>query len=75
MTAETFSQAAIDYERIEKAITFLIDNFHTQPGLRKIAARIHMSEYHFQRLFSRWVRISPKQFVQFLTKEHSKKLL
>jgi AraC family transcriptional regulator of adaptative response/methylated-DNA-[protein]-cysteine methyltransferase len=75
MTAETFSQAAIDYERIEKAITFLIDNFHTQPGLRKIAARIHMSEYHFQRLFSRWVGISPKRFLQFLTKEHAKKLL
>ncbi|MGD8989917.1 MAG: bifunctional helix-turn-helix domain-containing protein/methylated-DNA--[protein]-cysteine S-methyltransferase [Desulfobacterales bacterium] len=75
MTAETFSQAAIDYERIEKAITFLIDNFHAQPGLREIAARIPMSEYHFQRLFSRWVGISPKRFLQFLTKEHAKKLL
>ena len=75
MSAETFSQAAIDYERIEKAIIFLIDNFHAQPGLREIATRIHMSEYHFQRLFSRWVGISPKRFLQFLTKEHAKKLL
>ncbi len=75
MTAETFSQAAIDYQRIEKAIAFLVDNFHDQPGLREIAARVHMSEYHFQRLFSRWVGISPKRFLQFLTKEHAKKLL
>ena len=75
MTAETFSQSAIDFERIEKAIAFLIDNFHDQPGLREIASRIHMSEYHFQRLFSRWVGISPKRFLQFLTKEHAKKLL
>ena len=75
MTAETFSQAAIDYERIEKAIEFLIDNFHAQPGLREVAAKIHMSEYHFQRLFSRWVGISPKRFLQFLTKEHAKTLL
>jgi AraC family transcriptional regulator of adaptative response/methylated-DNA-[protein]-cysteine methyltransferase len=75
MTAETFSQAAIDYKRIEKAIEYLIDNFHAQPGLREIAARIHVSEYHFQRLFSRWVGISPKRFLQFLTKEHAKKLL
>jgi AraC family transcriptional regulator of adaptative response/methylated-DNA-[protein]-cysteine methyltransferase len=75
MTAETFSQAAIDYERIEKAIEFLIDNFHSQPGLGEIAAKIHMSEYHFQRLFGRWVGISPKRFLQFLTKEHAKTLL
>jgi AraC family transcriptional regulator of adaptative response/methylated-DNA-[protein]-cysteine methyltransferase len=75
MTTESFSQAAIDYQRIEKAIAFLIDNFHDQPGLREIAGRIHMSEYHFQRLFSRWVGISPKRFLQFLTKEHAKRLL
>ena len=75
MTAETYSQAAIDYERIEKAITFLIDNFHSQPGLEEIAKKIHMSEYHFQRLFSRWVGISPKRFLQYLTKEHAKTLL
>jgi AraC family transcriptional regulator of adaptative response/methylated-DNA-[protein]-cysteine methyltransferase len=75
MSAETFSQAAIDYQRIEKAIAFLIDNFHAQPGLREIAAKSHMSEYHFQRLFSRWVGISPKRFLQFLTKEHAKTLL
>lgn len=75
MKAEDFSQAAFDYQRIEKAIEFLTDNFHTQPGLREIAAKIHMSEYHFQRLFSRWVGISPKRFLQFLTKEHAKTLL
>lgn len=75
MKAEDFSQAAVDYQRIEKAIEFLTDNFHTQPGLREIAAKIHMSEYHFQRLFSRWVGISPKRFLQFLTKEHAKTLL
>lgn len=75
MKFEEFSQAAVDYQRIEKAIEFLTDNFHTQPGLREIAAKIHMSEYHFQRLFSRWVGISPKRFLQFLTKEHAKTLL
>ena len=34
-----------------------------------------MSEFHFQRLFRRWVGISPKRFLQFLTKEHVKVLL
>lgn len=75
MKNEAFSQAAIDYKRIEKAIQFLSDNFHSQPSLKQIAARIHVSEYHFQRIFSRWVGISPKRFLQFLTKEYAKSLL
>ena len=75
MPAEAFSQTAIDYERIEKAIQFLAANFHSQPSLKEIAAKIHMSEYHFQRLFSRWVGISPKRFLQYLTKEYAKTLL
>ena len=65
MNNEAYSQAAIDYERIEKAIQFLADNFHSQPNLKEIAGNIHVSEYHFQRLFSRWVGISPKRFLQF----------
>ncbi|MDX1709455.1 MAG: bifunctional helix-turn-helix domain-containing protein/methylated-DNA--[protein]-cysteine S-methyltransferase, partial [Desulfobacterales bacterium] len=75
MKSEAFTQAAIDYERIEKAIQFLTDNFHSQPNLKEIAGKIHVSEYHFQRLFSRWVGISPKRFLQFLTKEYAKTLL
>ena len=34
-----------------------------------------LSEFHFQRLFGRWVGISPKRFLQFLTKEHAHGLL
>jgi AraC family transcriptional regulator of adaptative response/methylated-DNA-[protein]-cysteine methyltransferase len=75
MKTEVFSQASIDYQRIEKAIQFLAENFHSQPGLKEIAGNIHMSEFHFQRLFTRWVGISPKRFLQFLTKEYAKTLL
>jgi AraC family transcriptional regulator of adaptative response/methylated-DNA-[protein]-cysteine methyltransferase len=75
MKTEAFSQASIDYERIEKAIQFLADNFHSQPNLKQIAGKVHVSEYHFQRIFSRWVGISPKRFLQFLTKEYAKTLL
>lgn len=75
MRADVLLQANEDYKRIEKAIKFLEANFPAQPGLREIAAHIGLSEYHFQRLFSRWVGISPKRFLQFLTKEYAKKLL
>jgi AraC family transcriptional regulator of adaptative response/methylated-DNA-[protein]-cysteine methyltransferase len=70
-----FSQAALDYDRIEKAIKFIEHNFHLQPSLKAIADQIDLSEHHFQRLFSRWVGISPKRFLQFLTKEYAKHLL
>jgi AraC family transcriptional regulator of adaptative response/methylated-DNA-[protein]-cysteine methyltransferase len=75
MRSDALLQANEDYKRIEKAIKFLEANFPAQPGLREIAAHIGLSEYHFQRLFSRWVGISPKRFLQFLTKEYAKKLL
>ncbi len=64
-----------DYARIEKAILFLEENYHRQPELREIAESVHLSEFHFQRLFRRWAGISPKRFVQFLTLEHAKQLL
>ncbi len=64
-----------DYERIEQALLYLEKNYHEQPTLEEVAASIGLSEYHFQRLFTRWVGISPKRFLQFLTKEHAKELL
>lgn len=72
---ETYQVAALDYQRIEQAIQFLEHHFHTQPSLQDIAKHVHLSEYHFQRLFSRWVGISPKRFLQYLTKEYAKELL
>ncbi len=64
-----------DYERIEKAILFLQDHIYDQPGLEQVAEHLHLSPYHFQRLFKRWAGISPKRFLQFLTLDYAKKLL
>ncbi len=70
-----FVGASRDYNRIEKAIRFIETRFEERPGLQEIAGHVGMSEFHFQRLFRRWVGISPKRFLQFLTKEHVKVLL
>ena len=75
MKTPSLSQASDDYDRIEKAIKFIEKNFSFQPDLKEISNHIGLSEYHFQRLFSRWVGISPKRFLQFLTKEYAKQLL
>lgn len=64
-----------DYARIEKAIHFVSDNRLEQPELADVAAEVGLSEYHFQRLFSRWAGISPKKFLQYLTLEHAKQRL
>ena len=69
------AQLAADYRRVEKAIRFLEEHFPRHPSLAEVAAAGNLSEYHFQRLFSRWVGISPKRFLQYLTKEYAKKLL
>ena len=73
--AQTFKESSFDYRRIERALEFLEGTFRRQPTLEEIAASVHLSEYHFQRLFSRWVGISPKRFLQYLTKEYAKELL
>lgn len=70
-----FAELSADYGRIEAAIHYLEENFQAQPTLAEIAAHVGLSEYHFQRLFSRWAGTSPKRFLQFLTIQHAKKLL
>ena len=68
-------QNSDDYLRIEQAILYLENKYKEQPSLEEVAANIGLSEYHFQRLFTRWAGVSPKRFVQFLTKEGAKELL
>ena len=64
-----------DYERIAKAIDYIRANVGKQPSLAEIAAEVHLSEYHFQRLFSRWAGVTPKRYLQTLTLERAKSLL
>jgi AraC family transcriptional regulator of adaptative response/methylated-DNA-[protein]-cysteine methyltransferase len=64
------SDKLINYYRIEKAIGYLTDNFKEQPDLDEIASKVFMSPYHFQRVFTDWVGISPKKFVQYLTLDY-----
>lgn len=69
------TQLSDDYARIEQVIYYLERNAPRQPTLSEIAESVHLSEYYLQRLFTRWVGISPKRFLQFITKEHAKELL
>ncbi len=64
-----------DYDRIAKAIAYITANVTAQPTLEEIAAHVHLSPFHFQRLFTRWAGTTPKRFLQVLTLELGKSLL
>ncbi len=64
-----------DFERIEKAILFIKEHFTQQPELEEVAKQVHLSPYHFQRLFTTWAGVSPKKFLQYISIEHAKALL
>lgn len=63
------------YQRIAEAIAYIQNNFQRQPQLDEIAAHIHLSSAHFQRLFTEWAGTSPKKFLQYISIEHAKKIL
>jgi AraC family transcriptional regulator of adaptative response/methylated-DNA-[protein]-cysteine methyltransferase len=68
-------QEHINYDRIAEAIDYIRDNFQSQPGLEEIAGKIHLSPYHFQRLFTDWAGVSPKKFLQYISVERAKEVL
>ena len=64
-----------DYERAAKALAFLRAHFREQPTLSQTADAVGLSPHHFQRLFKRWVGISPKKYLQSLTLSHAQQKL
>jgi AraC family transcriptional regulator of adaptative response/methylated-DNA-[protein]-cysteine methyltransferase len=70
MTA--IDESHINYTRIESAIRYLGENFQRQPDLDEVAEKVHLSPFHFQRIFTEWAGISPKRFLQVLTIDYLK---
>lgn len=50
-------KAMNDYEKIEKAISYITDNFQQQPDLDEVAKQVH---------------VSPWKFLQYTSPEYSK---
>jgi AraC family transcriptional regulator, regulatory protein of adaptative response / methylated-DNA-[protein]-cysteine methyltransferase len=68
-------QEKIDFERIREAINYIKNHYRQQPGLEEIAEIVHLSPFHFQRLFTEWAGVSPKKFLQYISIEYARKLL
>lgn len=71
----TGDESARAYDIVRRAISFISENRLHQPGLEDIAAAAGLSPTHFQRLFTRWCGLSPKQFLQAITLDHARALL
>ncbi len=69
------AQETINYNRIADAIRYIQANFKEQPGLDEVAEKVHLSPFHFQRLFTDWAGVSPKKFLQYISVEHAKGIL
>lgn len=65
-------ESIADYELVAQAIRYLEAHFRHQPSLDDLAAALHVSPFHLQRVFTRWAGISPKRFVQYLTADYAK---
>ena len=65
MTAEiyTLDAAARDFDRVSAALAFLGDHWQDHPDLDAAASAAGLSPHHFQRVFTRWVGVSPKKYV------------
>jgi AraC family transcriptional regulator, regulatory protein of adaptative response / methylated-DNA-[protein]-cysteine methyltransferase len=68
-------QEITNYNRIAAAIEYIQLHFKEQPGLDEVAAKVHLSPFHFQRLFTEWAGVSPKKFLQYISVAHAKQLL
>lgn len=64
-----------NYEKIATAIAYIETHFKEQPSLDDVAAQVHLSPFHFQRLFTEWAGVSPKKFLQYLDISYAKNLL
>jgi AraC family transcriptional regulator of adaptative response/methylated-DNA-[protein]-cysteine methyltransferase len=64
-----------DFNRIAEALEYIRTHMVEQPDLNKVAKSVHVSPFHFQRMFTDWAGVSPKKFLQYLTIGYAKNIL
>lgn len=68
-TEDRASRSCHHYATVERAIAYIRQHAREQPSLEAIAAAVQLSPHHLQRVFSEWAGISPKRFLQHLTRD------
>ncbi|MFZ5561889.1 MAG: methylated-DNA--[protein]-cysteine S-methyltransferase [Pseudomonadota bacterium] len=71
----SLDERAAAYRTIAAALHWLQAQADAPPALADLAAHVGLSEFHLQRLFSRWAGLSPKRFLQHLARERAQEAL
>lgn len=74
-THESAKHADPQFELVSAAIRYLSEHQQTQPGLDELAIALNVSASQLQRVFSAWAGISPKRFLQVLTRNQGAQAL
>jgi len=64
-----------DYQRIAEAIEFLAPESNQQLTLDEIAEHLGTSAFEVKRVFTRWSQVSPKNYLQTITRQLGEQLL
>jgi AraC family transcriptional regulator of adaptative response/methylated-DNA-[protein]-cysteine methyltransferase len=67
-----YAEDGATWRKMSRAIHYLAVHYQDQPRLEEAARMAGLSPFHFHRLFTRYVGISPKAFVAHLTLAHAK---
>ncbi|QRR00878.1 methylated-DNA--[protein]-cysteine S-methyltransferase [Dyadobacter sandarakinus] len=65
-------QDTYNYDKVARAISYIVSNAREQPTLFDVADEVNTSQFHLQRVFSDWAGISPKKFLQYITASYLK---
>ena len=69
------TETGYHYNVMRRAIDAIDVSDGAPLSLESLAAELNMSPAHFQRVFSRWVGVSPKRYQQYLTLDHARTML
>jgi AraC family transcriptional regulator of adaptative response/methylated-DNA-[protein]-cysteine methyltransferase len=75
MSEGNHGAACRHYNVVAQAIVYVRTHADRQPELDEVAAAVGLSPFHLQRVFSAWAGLSPKRFLQYLTKERARHAL
>ena len=65
----------LDDERVALAMAYIHDRYDQGPSLAQIAQTVHVSPFHFHRLFTKHTGVSPKQYLQRKQLQVARRLL
>lgn len=63
------------YRTIERVLAHIAEHWQDRPDLAQLARIAGLSQHHFQRVFSHWVGLSPKKFLELVTLDHARATL